>query len=107
MSRIFMTPSILGLACLDVGWAQLAAIEHQNHLAPVADEVLGPLRADAGGDQGSQLTLEPGQLAAREIAVPRVAVARLDFHEPDTCERCGGLGEVGHVVGNALEAEEL
>src|SRR5215472_8877481 len=95
------------LASLEVGGAQLPTLEHQYQLPPVVDEVLGLLRADSLGDQRSQLAVQSRQLAAREVAVPGIAVTRLDLDEPNARERRSGLGHVRHVVGNALEAEVL
>src|SRR5215472_6152907 len=90
-----------------MGRPQLSALEYPQHLPPVVDEMLGPLRADALADQRSQLAFERGELTPREPAIPCVAVAHLDLDEADAGERRSGLGHVRHVVGNAFEAEEL
>ena len=57
--------------------AKLAALHDHHELAPVVDEVVRPLLADAAHDHRVQRPLQGGKLLLSELEIPTVAVAYL------------------------------
>ena len=87
--------------------AKLAAVHHHHELAPVVDEMLRPLRADAVHDDCFSGPSMAASSLLGEPQIPPVAVADLDVDEPGGAQRGGALLEGDHVVGDALEPEEF
>ena len=63
--------------------------------------------ADPLDDQRPHRPLERAQFALGELEIPGIAVAHLDVDEARAAQGCGAVLERRHVVGDALEAEEL
>src|SRR5579871_385836 len=86
---------------------QLTALQHDDELAPVGNEMLRPGFADLARDEGMQWSLHALELAACEWQIPVVTVTDLDFDETRSPHESSTFLERCHVVGNAFQTKEF
>src|SRR6266851_3912770 len=106
-SRYSNNQSYRRLDGFEMARPQFSSTQHENELAPVRNEVFGPLKADPFDDHRLEFALHRFEFPLRKREIPFIPVPNFHVHEPGLLDRSGTLFERSHVVGHPFDAKKL